>query len=157
MHHRSTVVPVKSVVTEAQFHNAMIRGLSRAADTLGSQKALAFVMDVSSKQLGNVMAGASTDPKRLWDAREIEPTVLDDIADLYGVRVVPKDAVCSNDSKLSVATCALLKKAIDAELDGTEDHRELLDMEGELRAMRTLIDARLERIAELRRPRGVAA
>lgn len=156
MPHRSNVVPAKPIVTEADFHNAMVTGLSRAQAALGSQKALAFVMDLSPKQVGNIMAGGSTDPKRLWDVREVEPSALDDIADLYGVRIVPKGAVCSTDTKLSVATCALLKKAIDAELDGIEDHQELLDMEAELRTARILIDARLERIAELRKPREVA-
>lgn len=154
---RGSVVPSKPTVTEADFHNAMVSGLARAVATVGSQKALAFVMDLKSeKQVGNIMAGGSTDPKRLWDAREVEPTALDDIADLYGARIVPKGAVCSTDAKLSVATCALLKKAIDAELDGVEDHQELLDMESELRAMRILIDARLERISDLRRPRAAA-
>lgn len=152
----SNVVPAKSDVAETDFLNAMVTGLARAQSRVGSQKALAYVMDLSPKQVGNIMAGGSTDPKRLWDVRAVEPTVLDDIADLYGVRIVPKGAVCSTDTKLSVATCALLKKAIDAELDGIEDHQELLDMEAELRTARTLIDARLERIAEIRKPREVA-
>lgn len=152
----SNVVPRKAPVTEAQFLNAMVTGLARAQASLGSQKALAYVMDLSTKQVGNIMAGGSTDPKRLWDVREAEPSALDDIADLYGCRVVPKEAVCSTDAKLSVATCALLAKAIDAELDGIEDHRELLGMEHELRQLRTLIDARLVRITALRAPREVA-
>ncbi|MCW2763370.1 MAG: hypothetical protein JWR85_3571 [Marmoricola sp.] len=150
------VVPSKTVVTEQDFLNAMVTGLARAQASLGSQKMLAAVMDLSAKQVGNIMAGGSTDPKRLWDVRAKVPTALDDIADLYGVRIVPRDSICSSDSKLSVATCALLKKAIDAELDGTEDHRELLDMERELREMRALIDVRLEKIGALRAPRVAA-
>lgn len=149
-----SVLPPVSSVSELEFHNAMVAGLARAQVSLGSPKALAYVMDLSKKQVGNIMAGASTDPKRLWDVMAAADGSLDEIAELYGKRIVPKDAVCTTDAKLSVATCALLKKAIDAELDGIEDHRELLDMEHELRAMRAMIDARLEKITALRAPRA---
>jgi hypothetical protein len=155
---RRTVVPVRSTVTEDQFQTCVIEGLARAQAAFGNQKSLAFVMDLSTKQVGNVMAGAATDAKRLWDVHACEGSALSDVADLYGLRLVPKDAVCTSDEKpLSVTTCALLKKAIDAELDGIETHQELLGMESELRDMRALIDRRLARIADLRAPRGVAA
>jgi len=155
MTQRSNVVPSKSAVTEVEFQSAVTLGLARAQSSLGSQKALAFVMDLSTKQVGNVMAGAGTDAKRLWDVHAVEGSALSDIADLYGVRIVPKDAVCSTDDKpLSVSTCALLKKAIDAELDGVVTHQELLGMEAELREMRAMIDTRLETVATLRAPRA---
>lgn len=150
MNSTEPVVPVESSVSEQSFHNAMVAGLARAAQCLGSQRALAFVMDLSTKQVGNIMRGGSTDPKRLWDVRAVVPSALDEIADLYRCRIVHKDTSCACDAKLSVATCALLAKAIDAELDGSEDHLELLGMEDELRALRMLIDRRLDKISGLR-------
>jgi hypothetical protein len=151
----SNVVPPKTVVSEADFQTAVTLGLARAQSKLGSQKALAYVMDLSTKQVGNVMASGETAAKRLWDVHAAEGSALSDIADLYGVRIVPKDAVCNTDDKpLSVSTCALLKKAIDAELDGVVTHQELLGMETELREMRAMIDARLETVAALRAPRA---
>lgn len=150
----SIVVPPVREVTEIEFQNAVVSGLARAQAELGSQKRLAVVMELSTKQVGNIMAGASTDPKRLWDVRAACPSALDDIADLYGARIVPKDAICSTDERLSVAGCALLRKAIDAELDGIVTHQELLGMEEELRAMRALIDAKLEQVSNLRKPRA---
>lgn len=152
-----TVVPVRPSVTEEQFHSSMIAGLNRAEMALGTRKALAYVMDLDPKSVKNIFAGGSTDAKRLWDAQAVEPSVLDDIADLYGMKIVAKDAVCSTDRNLSVVTCALLKKAIDAEMDGEVDHTELLGMEAELREMKALISVRLEQIKALRAPRVVAA
>lgn len=159
MTHRNNVVPAKGLITEVEFLNAMVEGLARAQTKVGSQKALAFVMDLSPKQVGNIMAGGSTDPKRLWDAHAAIPDahVMSEIADLYGMRVVPKDSICTSDAKLSQATCALLKKAIDAELDGVVDHRELLDMEHELLNLRSMIDSALGEIAVIRKPSAVAA
>lgn len=157
MTQRSTVLPVAPKVSEQDFTNSVTMGLSRAQAAFGTSKALAYVMDLSTKQLSNVMAGASTDAKRLWDVHAVEGSALSDVAALYGLRIVPRDAVCSSDeAPLSVATCALLKKAIDAELDGIETHQELLDMEHELRSMQALIDRRLAKIAELRTPRVAA-
>lgn len=148
------VVPVRPSVTEQDFQSAVTMGLARAQAALGSQKALAYVMDLSTKQTGNVMAGATTDPKRLWDVHAVVPSALDDVADLYGVKIVSKEAICSTDSNLSAATCALLKKAIDAEMDGITTHTELLGMEVELREMQSLIAVRLEQIKTLRAPRA---
>jgi hypothetical protein len=134
--------------------------MGRAMRRLGGQKGLAYTMDRTPKQIGNIMAGTSgafESAKPLFDAHSVEGTILDDVADLYGLRIVPKDSVCSHDaSPLSVVTCGLLKKAIDAELDGTETHAELLDMENELRAVQRAVDQRLARIADLRKPRAAA-
>lgn len=157
MSNRSNVVPVKSDVSEQDFQNSVVTGLGRAQAAFGSQKALAFVMDLSTKQVSNIFAGAGTDAKRLWDVHAVEGSALSDVADLYGYRIVSKDAVCSTDQHLSVATCALLKKAIDAELDGVVTHQELLAMEHELRDIQSHVDSALAKIAELRSPRGVAA
>jgi hypothetical protein len=155
---RVNVVPFAPVVTEADWVTCVISGMARAQRRLGGQKALAYTMDLSAKQVGNILAGTSLPAaKRLFDAHAVEGTLLDDVADLYGMRIVPKDSVCSHDaSPLSVVTCGLLKKAIDAELDGTETHAELLDMENELRAVQRAVDQRLARIADLRKPRAAA-
>lgn len=149
-----TVLPSRPTVTEDEFQTCVTLGLARAQAAFGSQKALAFSMDLTAKQLSNVMGGASTHPKRLWDVHKIEGSALSDVAALYGLRVVHRDAVCTTDERLSVVTCALLKKAIDAELDGIETHQELLGMENELREMQRMIDLRLEKIAALRTPRA---
>lgn len=151
-----TVVPIVSDITDAEFHALMVLGLNRAEQHLGTRRALAMVLDLSTKQTGNLFKGASTDPKRLFDVLLACPTALDDIADRYGFRIVPKDAVCSTDARPSSALVDLLAKVIAA--DGTpRDHRALLGMEPEIRAVSTILTGWLDDIAQLRRPTAVAA
>lgn len=153
----STVVLPNMDISEAEFHAGMVLGLSRAEKALGGRRQLAAAMDLSTKQVGNIMdRGASTDPKRLFDLWELGS--LDDIADLCKFRVVPKGAVCSSDvGRSSLTVLGLLSKLMEAEADGKIDHSEKLGMESDLRAVRSFIDRMLQDIADLRRPRGVAA
>jgi hypothetical protein len=104
---RGNVVPETTDVSEAQFMAAMVAGLARAEKNVGT-KALAFTMDVTVKQLGNILAGAATHPKRLWDALAADDTAMADIADLYGKRLVAKEAVCDVDDASVLITRLLL-------------------------------------------------
>lgn len=101
------VVPGTVDVTEAEFLGAMVAGLARAEKKVGT-RALANQMDVSTKQLGNIMAGASTHPKRLFDVLKSDVTALDDVAKLYGKRLVNKEAVCDVDDASVLITRLLL-------------------------------------------------
>ena len=144
------VVPAVYDVSEAEFHARVVLGLERAARKLGGDRPVAAAMDLSTKQVGNIKRGASTDPKRLFDLNQKCPGVLDDIADAYGVRIVPKDAICTSDVRTSSALVTLLAKVIDAEADGSIDHVELLGMEWELRTVRAILDRKLSRIGGLK-------
>jgi len=104
---RGNIVPETTSVTEAQFMAAMIAGLARAEKNVGT-KALAFTMDVTVKQLGNILAGAATHPKRLWDAMAADESAQADIAALYGKRLVDKEAVCDVDDASVLITRLLL-------------------------------------------------
>jgi len=147
---RGSFVPEMSRVTEDQFHGALAAGLGRAEQRVGS-KALAYLMDVTTKQLGNIFAGSGTNPKRLWDARQADPTVLDDVASLYGCKIVSKaeDDAANDVGTLPIAT--LLARVAAAEAPespgGTKKtHTELLDMEAEIRAVHALTADWIERI-----------
>lgn len=160
MTQRSNVVPSVSDVTEDQFHGAMIAGLGRAEVSVGSRKALAYTMDVSPKQLGNIFAGAAPHPKRLWDALAVEPTALDDIARLYGKRMVDQEAVCDTDDA-SLLIARLLVKLQEAEHPDSPGgrnvtHSELLGMEGLIRQLHGATGNWLNQIEGIRRPRSVA-
>ena len=125
------------------------------------RKGLAFIMDVTTKQLGNIFGGAAPHPKRLWDARCACPTALDDVADLYGCRIMPKDAVTTAELG-TVPIAALLAKVAEAESPespgGTaKTHRELLDMEEHIRAVHALTAAWIEQINDIRRPTTLRA
>lgn len=156
----STVVPEIADVTEAEFRGAMVSGLARA-EKLVTRKALAEAMDLSTKQVGNILEkGASTDPKRLWDARVVCETALDDIADLYGVRIVPKDAVCDVDD-LALLLSRVLVMINEAEHPAGPGGRAVVPQEyltGEplMRELHAASGRWLEKCAAIRRPRSVA-
>jgi len=138
--------------TEAEFRASMLSGLSRCAKTPAGKRALAAEMDLSSKGLDNILLkGAMPGPKRLWDARRACATVLDDIADLYGCRIVSKtdDDVADDVGTLPIAT--LLAHVAAAESPAspggtTKTHTELLAMEEEIRAVNALTTEWIERI-----------
>lgn len=145
-----SVVPETSSVTEDQFHGAMVAGLGRAERMRGA-KVLAYVMDVTTKQLGNIFKGSAPHPKRLWDARKADPTVLDDIAELYGCKIVSKaiDDAANDVGTLPIAT--LLARVAAAEAPDSpggikKTHTELLGMEAEIRAVHALTADWIERI-----------
>lgn len=157
-----SVVPETTSVSEDDFRNAMVSGLARAQKRVGA-KALAYIMDLSTKGLGNIFGGTakSTDPKRLWDARSACPTALDDIADLYGCSIVSKaDAAAADLGTLPIAS--LLAKVAEAESPDSpggvaKTHQELFDMEAHIRAVHALTGDWIERINRLRAPNHLRA
>jgi hypothetical protein len=145
-------------VSEVEFQGHMVAGLARAQQRVGP-KGLAFAMDLSTKQLGNILAGGSTSPKRLWDALGACPTALDDIAAAYGRRLVPKDAVHDTDRGTQPIAALLAQVAAAESPDspgGTaKTHAELIEMEPDIRAVRRLLDGWIEEIDRIRAPRVV--
>lgn len=149
------VVRINSPVTEPEFHAALIAGLARAAKNVG-RGTLADRMQMSGRGLDKIFAGSTPFAKREWDALAACPTALDDIADLYGKRIVPKGSICDTDAKAAPALVAALHKVIEAEADGVIDHREVLAMEPELIAAEQAVQVLRARIADIRKPRSVA-
>jgi len=160
MTHRSKVVPETSGVEEDDFRNAMISGLARAQRRVGA-KALAFIMDLTPKGLGNLFSGrtARPDPKRLFDALSACPTALDDVTDLYGLKLVSKDAAGVDDlGTLPIASLlALVAEAESPDSPGgtAKTHQELLAMEDSIRAVHLLTANWIEEINRLRGLRAV--
>lgn len=160
MTQRSSVVPETNVVTEDQFHGAMVEGLGRAIKN-NSERALAYVMGLTTtKQLGNIMRGSATHPKRLWDALAAEPSVLDNIATLYGKKLVDQDAICdTNNLGMLLAQLHIwLERARHPDSPGGPAivHSEKLDGEALLRDAYGEIGRFLEECATIRRPRVAA-
>jgi len=153
MTQRSTVLPKSTEISEADFLAAQIRGLSRAEKAAGA-KALAFMLDITPKQLGNILAGASTHPKRQWDALAADPSALDDIAALYGRRIVDKEAVCDvDDASVLIARLMLwLQEAEHPESPGGRSivHTELLPAEFMIRQLHAATGNWLEQIKRAR-------
>lgn len=155
------VVPETTTIGEEDFRAKMVNGLARAQTRVGA-KALAYVMDLTTKQLRNLFAGGTTHPKRLWDALAVDPTVLDDIAEAYGKRLVSKEEAAGAVMG-TVPVAALLAKLARAECPtspgGTAKvYSELLDMEADVRAVHALTGDLIAQINDIRGvPRVVAS
>lgn len=150
---KPVVVRNHSIVSEPEFHDALIAGLARAARTAG-RGSLADAMLISGRGLDKIFAGSTPSAKREWDALNADQSALDEVASLYGVRLVPEGSLCDTDMKAAPALAAALHRIVDAEADGTIDHRELLGMEPELIAAEQRIKALRARITDLRKPRA---
>jgi hypothetical protein len=137
----------------------MLAGLSRAAARLGGTGALADKMDLTTPGLNKVLTGGSTHPKRLWDLLAHDPTVLDDIASEYGVKIVDKSAVCDVDDAGVLITRVLLwlQEATHPEGPGGRSiiHTELIEAERLIRELHSATSSWIDEIDELRRPRVV--
>jgi hypothetical protein len=146
------VPPAKS-----QVQNALAVGIARAVAKVGGAGTLADRIGTSVATITRTTAATHLpELHTAFAATMADPTALDEVADLYGVRVVPAGSVCTSDTlRLSATLCTLLSKAIDAEMDGRVDHVELLGMERELRDARAMIDRKLARIGEIRGLRAV--
>lgn len=111
----STVVRSFSAPDEAEFHAAMTEAIARMIGRFGKPK-VAQVMQVSIRQLDNILAGAFPRPDRLRNLTTLDSDALDPIDRIYGDRRVPRDAMCSTDP-VSTKLAALLTRTIEIEKD----------------------------------------
>lgn len=154
-----TVVRKRQHVTEQRFHALMIAGLARAAVSLGGKGALADRMDLTGAGLAKIFAGGMTNPKRLWDLLEHEPTALDDVAKAYGWKLVDKDSVCDTDD-VAVLLARLLLWLESAKHPQSPGGRrivtsELTPVEAVIRELHGATGAWIDIIDEARAPSGL--
>lgn len=136
---------------KSQVQSALAVGMARAAMKAGGAGTLADRINSSPATITRAMAGTHLPEFHTAFASVlVEPSALDEVGALYGVRVVPLDAVCTSDVRSSSTLVGLLAKVIEAEADGAIDHAELLAMEADIRAVRAMCDRKLARIGGLR-------
>ena len=146
----NTVVPKIPKLSEDQFHDLAVKEVSSAIADHG-REAVASAMDISTRQLGNIMGGATPAAFRLFNLRTLNPEALDAIDRRQGRRSVPRDAVCSSDP-VSAKLARLLAHAIEIEhpeSDGghADTLAEILSLpETELRAAASKLAGWVERI-----------
>lgn len=147
----NSVVHKGSPVSEQEFHRALTEGLYRARRKFQHTKEFAKSLGLTAPALTKIYNGGLTSPKRLFDALSIDESVLDDIAALYGRKLVPADSC--HERSAAPPVVAALHKIIEAEADGVKKDSELLAMESELRAAEKSIGGLLCRITEIRKMR----
>lgn len=154
----NTVVSKVKPIGEQEFHLALVCGLHRCARRLGGMGALADALDITPPGLRKLLNGSVPCLKRVLDAQGKRSDgalddILDDVTALYERKFITMLEAQRSNATLPLA--AALHKVAAAESDGIKTDAELLDMEDELRAAGRMIDALLDRIAEVRRPRAV--
>lgn len=124
---RNTVVPQIAPVDEEKFRHAFKRLLHRLAAAHGDAR-LALALGVSERQLRNIFAGSIPGVHGVWNLLALDPTALDEIADLYGMRVTPARAEPGKDfdTIARLANCA--GQYVSVMADGIRDHRETLEL-----------------------------
>lgn len=88
---RNTVVPQIVPVDEEKFRGAFKRLLHRLAAAHGDAR-VALALGVSERQLRNIFNGSMPGLHGVWNLLALDPTALDEIAGLYGMRVSPGPA-----------------------------------------------------------------
>lgn len=148
MTHRSIVAPQMADVNDIQFRAAMLAGIGRAESIHGARD-VRYVMDLETKQFDNIKRkGATPHPKRLWDILALEPTALDDIARLYGKRLVSSEAGFDVDDA-GIALTKLLLWFREGEKGGL-NHNHLLQGEFLIRQLHQVTGDWIEEISRLR-------
>lgn len=158
-----SVVQQKQPLTEEEFHNAMMVALTRLYQKHGKPK-VADWLGVSVRQLANIASGSLPAPHRLHNLMLHDPDALDAIDREYGLRRVPRNAVCSSDP-VSTKLAMLLTRTIDIEHPDSEGGvdatlNELLNLPDDiLRAVAQKTTGWVERIDAHRhgKPKAVAA
>lgn len=155
-----TVVRETTLLSKPQVHAKLMRGWARGIDRHG-KGTWADKIGVSAPALDKQLSGSMPGFDVIDAALDAEPTVLDDYIAAKGKRLVDKDAVCDVDD-MGLLLARVLVMLNEAEHPDGPGGRAIVPQEylnGE-KLMRDLHGASsrwLEKCAEIRRPRGVAA
>lgn len=148
----NTVVPQIQPLGEDEFHDVAVSAISDAIAHHGRER-VAKAMDITTRQLTNVLGGSTPAPHRIYNLKTLEPGALDKIDRRYGQRSVPRDALCSTDP-VSARLAKLLARTIPMESPDSEGGsdaslNELLSLgtdEAELRTVALKLAGWVERI-----------
>jgi hypothetical protein len=143
------VVPKEPKLSEAQFHGHIIAGLARVAARIG-RGTLADSMSRTTRALDKVFAGSTPDAHALFEATRADPTVLDEIAAAYGLRLVPMHSDRDSDLVVAAELCDCASEIIHANREGCRSHQDTIRIAEKLRPAMGPALAIIEEADELR-------
>lgn len=157
---RTTVVPKTEQLTKACLHAKIMRGWARAIDKHGKGR-FADLLDISTVALDKQLSGSMPSFEVIDRALTVEETILDDWFRAKKKRLVDENAVCDVDdfSLLITRVLLMIQEAEHPEGPGgrTIVPQEYLAGEVLIRELHGATGKWLERCADIRRPREVAA
>jgi hypothetical protein len=143
----------KSAVSKAKVSAALGAGWARV---MGTRKgAMADAMEVSSKCVDRALTHETTpELHTAFNSLVFDITALDELAALYGVKIVPKHCTAANDYATIADLSALIGKFATALADGKRSPRETCNLANLIRPILAELGAIVE---EADRIKGVAA
>lgn len=131
----------------------LVAGWARVIAAHGKGK-FADKLGVDTKTVGRALSGENTpELHTVFNSLAVDPTALDEVADLYGLEIRAKQALVANDMETVSDLGHLIGKWVEALSDGHRDHRETLEL---ARVMRPLLHRLNAVCAEADVIRGVA-
>lgn len=114
------------IKTKQRVSSALSAGLARICAGQGKGK-VADKIEVSTRTIDNALTGTTLpELHTAFNLLTVDPTALDEVANLYGVVIQPKQSEAANDLKTASCLSHLAGQIIDALSDGHRDHRETL-------------------------------
>jgi oligoribonuclease (3'-5' exoribonuclease) len=143
----------KSAISKARVSAALSAGWARV---MGTRKgAMADAIEVNSKTIDRALTHESTpELHTAFNSLVFDPTALDEVANLYGMRLTPKNSVASNDHTTMADLAALIGQFATALSDGKRIPRETCQLADAIRPILCELGAIVE---EADRIKGVAA
>lgn len=138
----NTVVHKCTVPGEQQYRDALVAGLARISAKHG-RGTVADASQRTTRALDKLFSGGSHDTtgKGLLDFLAADPTALDEVLRLYGMKVVPLIAEAANDLH-TISTLSLLAGQFAAAIeDGRRDHRETCQLADAIRPLMQALGA----------------
>ncbi len=138
---------------EAACHDALIAGLSRVAAQIG-RGTLADLSNRTTRSLDMLFEGSVGIPggKGLLDLLLADPTALDEVLALYGVRISPRTALVGADMAVIAELARVLARFTEALADGSRIHTETLDVAKLLRPLMPKLTAIIDEADALLAP-----
>lgn len=143
----------KNAVSKANVSAALSAGWARVMGT--SKGAMADTMEVSTKCIDRALTHETTPEfHTAWNSLIFDPTALDEVANLYGMRLIPRHSIAANDMTTIADLSALIGQFAIALSDGKRIPRETLQLADAIRPILAELGAIVE---EADRIKGLAA
>lgn len=150
--HSNQVRP-KTALSKAKVSAALSAGWARVMGT--SKGAMADAMEVNTKTIDRALTHETTpELHTAFNSLVFDQTALDEVAALYGVRIVPKHCAAANDMTTIADLSALIGQFAIALSDGKRVPRETCQLADAIRPILAELGAIVE---EADRIKGLAA
>lgn len=122
----------KRLQTKARVSASIAAAWARVA--AGQKGAFADAIEINTKTVDRAMTGETLpELHTAFNALTFDPTALDEVAALYGVKIVPLYQQAANDLETAAGVLDAMGELVSSHADGRRDHNETLTVARKLR------------------------